>query len=390
MKVVFVVTCLTWGGAQVALYRLLSKLDRGIEAHVISLQAVDEVGIKIQELGITVEALGMKPGIPNPLAVLRLAWRLRALRPDIVQTWMYHADLLGGMAAKLALLQAPVVWCIHHSNLSPNVNKRATLLVVKVCAWLSIFLPSKSVFCAVDARRVHEGTGYRADKALVIPNGIDLAHFMPDPAARASMRHDLGIDEATPVIGMLARFDPIKNHQGFVRSAKMIHARTPECRFVLAGANVDSSNAELVGWIGEAGLRQHIHLLGERADIPRVIAALDVLALSSWGEALPTVVAEAMACEIPCVVTDVGDAARMVGGTGFVVVPGDDLAFAQACQTVLALDPVERASLGDRARTRIAQQYDLTAMARAYKSLYDLMIGVTCPPTGSKPWRRPE
>ena len=367
---VFVVTCLTVGGAQVALHQLLTRANRRFEAHVISLQEVDEVGRRIEQLGIPVEGLGMKPGSPNPLAVIGLARRLRALNPDVVQTWMYHADLVGGISARLAGLRAPVAWCIHHSNLSPSVNKRSTLLVVKACARLSAWIPRRIVFCSEAARQVHVAAGYHRDKAMVIPNGIDTGRFVPDAQARTTLRRELLIPDDAKLVGLVARFDPIKNHEGFVRVAAMLAAKLPACHFILAGAGVDMRNRQLTGWIEQAGLGSKIHLLGERQDMPRLIAALDLLALTSWGEALPTVVAEAMSCGVPCVVTDVGEAGNMVGDAGRIVAPGDDVAFAQACQTLLALGIEARRDLEERARKRVKTHFELENMACAYEGLY--------------------
>ena len=370
VKVAFIVTCLPVGGADLALYRLLSRLDKSVEAHVISLREVDEVGERIRALGIPVESLGMVPSRPNPLAILDLARRLRRIKPDLVQTWMYHADLLGGIAAKLAAPRCPVVWSVRHNSLSPDNTRRATIAVVKLCAWLSRLLPRKVVFNAVSSRSLHTGFGYASEKSEVIPNGLDMKMFVPDQSARAPFRAELGLAADTLIVGMFARFDPIKNHDGFVQIARQLAARLPSCHYVMAGLDIDQQNQRLAQWIADANIGGAVHLLGPRRDMPRLMAAIDVLAMPSWAEAFPNVVAEAMACGVPCVVTDVGDAAHIAGGTGAIVPAGDTAAFTAELEKLLLLSEPERNQLGVLARARIEQNFDLGIMANRFEALY--------------------
>lgn len=370
MKVVFIVTCLPVGGAEMALYRLLSQFDGSIKPHVISLQKVDEVGEMIRKLDIPVDALGMVPGRPNPLAVFDLARRLRRIKPDLVQTWMYHADLLGGIAAKLALPGCPVVWSVRHNSLSPKNTKRATIMVARACAWLSAWLPRNVVFNSESSCALHAEFGYSHKKCMVIPNGLDLQLFVPDLPQRASLRAELGLAADTPLVGMFARFDPIKNHEGFVQIARQLHSRMPGCHFVMSGLNVDSHNQHLAKWVADAGLGTAVHLLGPRRDMPKLMAAIDVLAMPSLAEAFPNVVAEAMACGVPCVVTTVGDGPRIAGEVGLSVPAGDIEAFVSALERILLLPESARKQQAMLARARIEQNYELSVMARRFESLY--------------------
>ena len=198
MKVVFIVTCLPIGGAEIALYRLLTRLDKSIDAHVISLREDDEVGEMIRKLGIPVDALGMNPSRPSLFAVLRLVKRLRELKPDLIQTWMYHADLLGGVAAKMANSGCPVVWSVRNNNLSRAITKPATIVVAKLCAWLSRLVPRRVVFNSESSRALHSGFGYATHKCAVIANGLDLRVYAPQPAARTAVRDELGLAPDTP------------------------------------------------------------------------------------------------------------------------------------------------------------------------------------------------
>lgn len=376
MKVFHVITSVSTGGAQMMLYKLLSRIDHvTFESEVISLIDIGPIGQRIQALGVPVRALGMRPGVPNPLGVLRLARWLRQDAPHVIQTWMYHADLVGGLAAKLAG-SVPVAWGIHHSNLDSQINKWSTIWTAMACARLSRWLPARIVCCSEASRQVHTQLDYAADKMVVIPNGFDLVVFRPDPTARQSVRQELGIPEKAPLIGLVARFHPQKDHRNFVQAAARFHACAPESHFLLCGDGITWENRELAGWIEAAGIQSQCHLLGRREDIPRLTAALDIASTAaSHGEAFPIVIGEAMACRVPCVVTDVGDSAIIVGETGVVVPPKDPQALATGWrQLLLDMSREERLQLGLAARQRIMERYSLEKIVEQYKRLYESLV----------------
>ena len=368
--IVHIATSLSAGGAETMLYKLLSALRSGpFSFSVISLTNVGPVGKKIQALEIPVIALGMHRRCPNPWTLIKLAILMRALKPDLVQTWMYHADMIGGWAAKLAG-GFPVIWGIHHTSLDSDCNKRSTILVVDICARLSRMLPNKIVCCAKAAERVHVLRGYHRQKMIFIPNGFDLNRFRPDKAARKEIRRELGLSEDSIIIGLVGRFHPLKDHYNFVQAATKLDQSNADVHFVLCGNGVTWDNSVLVSWIDKAGIRFRCRLLGARCDINKIYASLDVFTSSSCSEAFPLVVGEAMACGVPCVVTDVGDSAYIVGNTGIVVSPGDPSALARAWTKLLALPSEERMRLGSKARKRIADNFDLQSTAKKYKDLW--------------------
>jgi glycosyltransferase involved in cell wall biosynthesis len=376
LRITHIITGLSTGGAEMMLYKLLAHLDRErYSCDVISLTSGGSVEQKIRNLGLPVKILGMRPGFPDPLAIFRLAGWLRHAPPDLVQTWMYHADLVGGLAARLAC-RAPVVWGIRNSNLDLVKSKRSTFWTVKTCAFLSKWLPQRILSCSETARRIHIELGYYAGKMSVIPNGFDLDLFHPDPTARVEIRKDLGISTGAPVVGLVGRFDPQKDHQNFIRAATILAVKMPETQFVLCGDGIDPQNPLLSSWINESGLKDHFHLLGRREDIPRLTAALDIACSSSaYGEAFSNVLGEAMACEVPCVATDVGDAAFIVENTGRVVPPGDSQALAHALISLLALPDDQRRALGAIARQRVKQYFDIHAIVKAYVGMYLQIVG---------------
>ncbi len=371
LNVTHIITALTPGGAEGALYNLLAHLPPGrINARVICLMGEDFYAERIRALGIPVETLGMPRGKVPPGALLRMARLLRQTRPDVVQTWMYHADLLGGLAARLAGVRR-VVWGVHHADLSPRWNSRSTILTAKACARLSHSVPRRIVIAAESARTVHAAIGYAQDKMVFIPNGIDTHRFQPDPAARAALRTQRGIPASAPLVVLPARFHPIKDQRTFLQAAAITAGRVPEAQFVLCGQGISAENEELVSWISALGLGLYTHLLGPVSDMPRLLAACDVGCLSSLGEAFPLALVEMMACGLPCVATTAGDCPPIINDTGRLAAAGDSLMLADALTALLRLAPAERAALGARARARVEQNYSIERMMQSYLRIWD-------------------
>jgi glycosyltransferase involved in cell wall biosynthesis len=371
IRIVFITTGLSTGGAEAMLFKLLDNIDRKkFEPYVISLISKDEIGQRIEKLGIPVSAMGINSSELSILPLLRLFKILRQIRPDIVQTWMYHADLLGGVVARLAGIKK-VVWSLRNSNLSRDLTKSSTIQVVKLCAALSTWLPIQILSCSKRAGEIHAQLGYARDKIKIIPNGFDLGSFQPNSEARESVRKELGLSYDVFLVGLMARYDSQKNHAGFISAVAQVHRSMPEVHFLLAGTGVDKSNKALVKHIADHGLKNHILLLGRRDDMPRLMASLDILASASFGEAFPNVLGEAMACGVPCVVTDVGDSAEIVGDTGRVVQSGDMEGLAQYIQEVLSMPMAERARLGQKARARVEANYEIGHVTRLYEELYE-------------------
>ena len=372
ISILYLITGLEIGGAEMMLYRLLSGMDRQrFVPQVVSLVDLDRgpLSEKVQSLGVPLRSLGMRPGRPNPLSVLRLARWLQEDQPDVISTWMYHADLLGSLAARLAG-NIPVAWGIHQSDLSSEGNRWHTLQTIKACARLSAWLPARIVCCSESTWKSHAAIGYATDKMIVIPNGSDLATFKPDSAARASVRKELGISDEAPLIGLVGRFHRQKDHHNFVQAAALLHRRRGDVHFLLCGEDITWENPSLTRWIQEVGIKDQCRLLGIRADIPRLAAALDIAVSSSFGEAFSNVLGEAMSCGVPCVVTDVGDSALIVGPTGRVVPPRNPDALARALGELVELGPEGRSHLGIAARERIAQHFDLRDIIYRYQNLY--------------------
>jgi glycosyltransferase involved in cell wall biosynthesis len=372
IKVMHIITTLGPAGAENMLCEIAAGMDgTNFQNEVVSLTGILDLAERMRAIGVRVRTLDMKAAMPNPLLVARLARWIRESKPGVIQTWMYHANLVGALAARLAG-GVPVVWGIHHSTLDPRVDKRRTVWISRTCALLSRKLAARIVCCSEASLRIHKQLAYAAEKLEVIPNGFDLEKVKPDPAARRSVREELGLPADAPLIGMAARFHPQKDHHNFVRAAALLCKRIPTVHFALCGLGVIWQNSKLTEWIDEAGIRESCHLLGVRHDMARLFAGMDIATTASLsGEAFPIVIGEAMACETPCVVTDVGDSALIVGDTGKVVAPDNPQALAQAWRELIEAGVDERRRLGIAARRRVEQNFALPAIVKRYQAVYE-------------------
>ncbi len=377
IKVMQVITTLGTAGAETMLTRVVFGMDgTRFQNEVVSLTDELDLAERIRGVGVRVRTLGMKSRAPNPLLVIRIARWIRESKPDLIHTWMYHANLVGAIAARLAG-HVPIVWGIHHNALDPRVDKRRTILVNRVCASLSRRIHARIVFCTEESRRIHEGLGYAAEKLEVIPNGFDLEQMKPDPNARQFICEELGIPVNAPLIGIAARFHPHKDYRNFIQAAARLHEQMPEAHFLLCGEAITWQTSQLAEWIEAAGIRSCCHLLGRRQDMPRLFAGMDISTTSSLVEAFPLVIGEAMACGTPCVVTDVGDSALIVGETGKVVPPGEPEALAEAWRGLIEAGPEVRRRLGMAARHRVQQYFGLPAVVERYQAIYTQLADET-------------
>jgi glycosyltransferase involved in cell wall biosynthesis len=288
------------------------------------------------------------------------------LRPTLVQTWLYHADFAGLLAGLFA--RVPVVWNIRCAELDPRDHAPSLMTLIRALALASRY-PAAVICNSHAGQRAHEQLGYVPRKWAVIPNGFDTDAFRPRSEARAALRGELGLPVETTLVGLLARFHPMKDQASFLNAAKIVIGAKPDVRFVLAGRGIDAAPS-LRRLVDELGLTAHVHLLPPRTDAPSFLAALDVAVSSSYGEAFPNMVGEAMACGIPCIVTDVGDSARIVGDTGVLVPPRDPAALAAGIVEILAADPAARAARGLAARARIVSEFSVERAAARYEALY--------------------
>jgi len=242
---------------------------------------------------------------------------------------------------------------------------------------------------SLSSARLHERSlGYSNDRWAILPNGFELEKFVPSERARQDLRAELRLPPDSLLIGLIGRYHPMKDHSNFLKAAGILGRRDPSVHFVLAGAGVDSANVELRELAKAFGVADCLHLLGARTDAPYITAALDIAGSASYSEAFPNVIGEAMSCGVPCVVTDVGDSAWLVGDTGFFVTPRDSNALADAWTELINRGEQGRQTLGTAARSRIAGMFSIASVAAQYARLYDQVLkrhgarktAARCPP----------
>jgi glycosyltransferase involved in cell wall biosynthesis len=370
IRVAHVITTLSTGGAEMMLYRLVRSMDRQRFLNsVISLSGGGAAAEMIREAGVAVKTLDLRGrnGLRGLAGLVRELW---SSRPDVVQTWMYHADLLGGLAS-LTVPRVPVVWNIRCGRLDRTFDRRSTIWISRLCAAASRMLPARILSCSQSACEVHAAAGYARPKMQVIPNGFDTVEFRPDAACRSALRKELGIAPGTLLIGLVARFDRAKDHATFFEAAARVGQQEPGVHFVLAGENVTRDNSVLAGWVDKAGIAGRCSLLGRRQDVARIMAALDIAVSSSVVEGFPNAVGEAMACGVPCAATDAGDSRRLVGETGVLVPVRNPEALAAGILQLIAAGPATRLALGALARRRIQEHFSIASVARQYEQVYE-------------------
>ncbi|MEL6927019.1 MAG: glycosyltransferase [Cyanobacteria bacterium J06600_6] len=375
IKLLFLTTGLNSGGAEVMLLSILSTLDRDrFEPTVISLMDKGIYGSQIEQLDIPVYCVEMLAGKPTLDSAKRLTQLIKQIEPDLIQGWMYHANLAAQLFNFFVNRKVPVLWSIHHSLHEISAEKPLTQGIIRFGSWSSKYT-AKVAFVSEKSQSQHEKLGYAKANSCVIPNGFDTDKFKADSEIRQKFRQELGVNDETFLIGSVARYHPMKDHANFLRAAKILLESHPETMFVMLGTEVDDNNPELTSLIEELGIGDRVRMLGQRGDVPQITPALDILTSSSaFGEAFPLVIGEAMACEVPCVVTDIGDSGWIVGDSGRVVPPKNAAALAKGWEEVVNMSVTDRAYLGKSARNRIVENFSLTSIVDRYEQLYQSLV----------------
>ena len=354
------------------LCRLVTSKTEAVEHVVISLRGKGFYGPVLAANGIALHGFDFGRFLQwRSFSELRRLVKLIAdVSPDVVQTWLYHADLVGGVAARLAGCKA-VVWGVRSASLSPLLMGRFTRIVAWVCARLSGFVPVAIATCSQEAAKVHKRLGYDASKFHVIANGFDLEIFKPDAGARKRLRQSWGMTDSQVLLGCVARWDPYKDHANLLEAISIALANGCHVRCVLVGGGLDDRNPVLSGLLAKYNLGESVILAGKQSDIPSVMNALDFHILPSASEAFPNVVAEAMACGVPAIVTNVGDAALIVGDTGWVVPPKNPPQLARAIADAVAdARGTGHAQRRAAVRQRIVDNFSLEKMTQSYVGLW--------------------
>jgi len=366
MRITHIITDLDTGGAEIMLHKLLASLhDEVLNSTVISLMGRGKITERIEALGIKVETLDLGQGErPSWQTIKKLRQFMRAFNPDIVQGWMYHGNIAATVAVFLfdpMRRKVKLFWNVRQTLYDINSEKTQTRWLIILGRWLSFF-PHSIIYNSNLSAEQHCNVGYLSKKTKIIPNGFDLQKFRPDRQRRQQLREELKVSESTVLIGHISRLHPMKDHATLLRAIDRVvdslssTGSKQEVLFLLIGQGVTS----------ELSTNPAVHFLGERSDIPKIMSAIDIVVSSSaWGEGFPNVIGEAMASEVPCVVTDVGDSAYIVGKYGRVCSVGDDQCIANSILQLIE-NKQERETVGKQARKRIKENYSMDKIKKEY------------------------
>jgi glycosyltransferase involved in cell wall biosynthesis len=365
-RVLHLIHGLEKGGAEAMLFKLLPRLqEMGIENSVVSLTDEGFFGPRLKEMGISVTPLGGS-GLGK---WTRWQKTLRKFEPNILQTWSYQADLVGTLKSSPAKL----IWNIRCSDAESKAGYWKTRLISRTLARLSR-VPEAVICNSESGRRHHERIGYRPKRWQVLPNGFDTKKFSFSEEARKQVRKELSLAPDASVIGIVARYDSIKDYPTFIKAGGELLKRIPNAQFVLVGRDVTLENPALKKLCEETSHPKQFHLLGERTDVAEILSALDIFSLTSISEGFPNVLGEAMAANLPCVVTDCGDVRLILGDTGCVVPIGDIQKLAGEWEKLLKLPADKRRSLGQRARDRVKDELAIERVASRYAAFYSEVL----------------
>ncbi len=354
-RILHMISSLGVGGAESMLVKLVCGMDRDrFENQIISLKGDGPLGKPLAAAGIPVHhGFGSLVHVP------------RRFQPDWIQGWMVHANL-ASLFSKAFVANAKVAWNCRHTLDDLSMEKARTRGLIRLSARLSNgadVIVHNSVAGAED----HEAIGYPREKRRVIPNGFQTETFQPNEQARRAFREKLGVPDDAILIGNVARFHAMKDQGQLLRA---LPGLPPNCWAVIVGRGVDESE-ELLELAAREGIRDRVRLVGQQSDASKVYPALDLFCLCSRAvEGFPNVVGEAMSCGVPCVVTDVGDAALVIGETGIVVPPRDTDALAAALREMIIKLGSEGSELREACRARIESEFSLAKVIAEYERLY--------------------
>lgn len=371
MHVLHIITGLSDGGAEAILYRMC-KFDKEYKHTVISLMGEQKYGPMLTNIGVDVYTLDFPKGKIRLLGLYKLYKFIWQIKPDVVQTWLDHADLIGGVIARLAGIKN-IVWSVHHTALVIGESRLSTICISKINVFLSYFIPKKIIYCAEESRIAQEKIGYKKTKGQVVRNGYDIEGFVQNKYLGENFRNELGISINDLLIGHVGRYDPQKDLNNLIEAFALLNRDNFDFHAVIIGTDLDYNNQDLVCMLNKNGLEERVNLQGRRNDIVAVMNGIDLFVLSSRSEAFPNVLNEAMLCGTPCITTNVGDAREIVGDTGWVVRPKDPPVLAKTIlQAAKEKQSNNNAWLQREAacRQRVVENFSLNEMLKKYKEVW--------------------
>lgn len=375
LNVLHIIPSLAIGGAENVLKKIIKHhaYQYTCTHTVVCLISYGSIGHELKSMGVEVIKLDLSSMMSIPKVLIRLHHIIKGKKPDVIQTWMYHANLFGGISAKLAG-HKKIVWGIRTTDAIGKRSSRSSRIVRKLNVWFSYWIPTKIICVAEAAKKSHVEAGYNKKIICVIPNGFKTSIFSPlAPSERLYNRISCNIYEKHLVLGSLGRFSIEKDHYNFIKACGIILQQYDLVRILMVGRELNAENKVLMKWIVETGYPEKFILLGEKNNVVPYLSVMDIFCLHSLNEGFPNVVGEAMAMSLPCVATDVGDAKYIVGNTGWIVPSRDSELLAVALkQSLVEIQeaPDEWNKRKNLARNRIKEEYSINKMVDSFQSAW--------------------
>ena len=371
-KPLHIIASLNIGGAETMLLRLIKhRPDLAKSTIVISLTENGKIGTTLEAMGVKVISMEMNTWSSTFITILKIKRIIQNEKPHIIHTWMYHANILGGIAAYLAK-NKNIIWSIRRSEFKRK-ESFSTFVVMKIGAFFSSIIPKVIVHVAELGLKNHQEYGYKSSNTLVIPNGFDIEKFKHDSVARKRIRNELNLTDDHIVIGCVGRFHESKGYETLISSSIEVLKLHKNVKYLLVGRNLDYQNNTLMEWINKTYFSDHFLLAGEQDNVSEYMSAMDIFCLSSTTEGFPNVVGEAMASALPCVVTDVGDVKKIIVNDAILIQPENKQLLSKGLCEMLNIDNEKRQKIGLKGRIKIEKEYPIKSICDRYYNLYSLI-----------------
>ena len=363
-KIIFISPDINSGGAENIIFNLAKATNKN-DILLISLTDIGYYGSILRKEGYKIHSLNMKKNIFVFFKIIYLLILIIRFKPRIVQTWLYHANLVGGIAAKLLGVKK-IYWTVHHDFEYRNLYM---MLEMRILVFLSYIIPDKIIYGSNPVKNNHVLNGYFREKSIVINNGVSTSKFRPIPELRDSIRKDLNITKKCLLLGNIARYIPLKDHETLLKSLKILKSKGINFKCLLIGQGLSNENREFKIRIKKYGLEDKVILYGKTYEINHILNAFDINILTSKKECSPISLIESMSTGIPCISTNVGDAIELIGDSGWVVNTSDYKSIAKLIMDI-NLDKKILKIKSNIARKRVEKNYPIEKMINKYKKLY--------------------
>lgn len=370
MKLLFVTTGLNLGGAERALHAMVNNgLDKRYMIKIISLRDSGHYGEKFQSDGVEVCCLNLQNPLNLVKSLLKAFNFAREFEPDVIQGWMYHGNMFSLLLGRFTRAKPKVYWGIRQTLYDIRKENVLTQWIIRLEAKLSFFAGG-IIYNSKKSQNQHESIGFSKKNSIYIPNGFDLSLWKPDAGKRKALRKELEIPDNSFVIGYIGRFHQMKNIELLFEVMESVLSENTNSIFLVVGENTDRENLKLKSFYDRLPPQQVVSL-GVRADIPAVVQCIDLLCLTSaWGEGFPNVIGEAMATGIPCVATDIGDSALVIGESGWIIPPNDAECLANCISLALSESTSAYNARSVASQKIISENYNITQIVDNYTNVY--------------------